>query len=189
MNPDFLRAKFEAGLPYDQYVRSGTPQQLENWNRIYEQAALSPRQQQSIGSFRRTIKVLGLSGIWCGDCVQQCPLVQRICEANREHLQVRWLDRDAHGDLQDRLVINGGHRIPIILFCAEDFHLAGWHGDRTLHRYRALAARNLGAACPLPGAPVPGEELKATAQDWLDQIERIYLLLRLSARLRQKHGD
>jgi len=26
-------------------------------------------------------------------------------------------------------------------------------------------------------------------QDWLDEVERVHLLLRLSGRLRQKHGD
>ena len=30
-------------------------------------------------------------------------------------------------------------------------------------------------------------ELETALQDWLDQIERVHLLLRLSTRLRQKH--
>ena len=32
-------------------------------------------------------------------------------------------------------------------------------------------------------------EVHATLQDWMDEIERVHLILRLSARLRQKHGD
>jgi hypothetical protein len=47
----------------------------------------------------------------------------------------------------------------------------------------------LGPACPLPGAPLPDDELAATLQDWLNEFERIELLLRLSPRLRRKHGD
>jgi hypothetical protein len=31
--------------------------------------------------------------------------------------------------------------------------------------------------------------MAATVQDWLDEIERVQLMLRLSGRLRQKHGD
>jgi hypothetical protein len=31
--------------------------------------------------------------------------------------------------------------------------------------------------------------LAAVTQDWLDEFERVQLLLRLSSRLRQKHGD
>src|SRR3989440_3507277 len=33
--------------------------------------------------FSRQMKILILSGIWCGDCVQQCPLLQKIAESNR----------------------------------------------------------------------------------------------------------
>ena len=47
----------------------------------------------------------------------------------------------------------------------------------------------MGAACQLPGAEVAGDELAATLQDWLDEFERVQLLLRGSPRLRQKHGD
>ena len=62
-------------------------------------------------------------------------------------------------------------------------------GDRTLTRYRSMAARNLGASCEIPGATVPEDEYGETLQDWLNEFERVHLLLRLSARLRQKHGD
>ena len=133
--------------------------------------------------------VIGLSGIWCGDCVQQCPLIERIAEANPGKIVLRWLDRDQHLDLQERLTINTGHRVPVILFCAEDDHLVSWYGDRTLSRYRAVAARHLGPSCPMPGAPVSQEEIAATLQDWLNEFERVHLLLRLSTRLRQKYGD
>ena len=80
-------------------------------------------------------------------------------------------------------------RLPVVVFAAEDYELVGWYGDRTLARYRAIAARQLGPACPFPGAAVPPDELAATLADWLDEFERVHLLLRLSARLRQKHGD
>lgn len=104
-------------------------------------------------------------------------------------IDLRWLDRDEHMDLQEQVRINAGNRVPIVIFCAEDYELVGWYGDRTLTRYRAMAAKNLGGACPLPGAPVPQDELNATLKDWLGQFERAHLLLRLSGRLRQKHGD
>jgi hypothetical protein len=72
---------------------------------------------------------------------------------------------------------------------AEDFEFVSLLGDRTLSRYRAVAQRNLGPACPLPGAPLPDEELAATLQDWIDETERVHLILRLSTRLREMHGD
>ena len=189
MNAQFLKQKHAAGLPYDRYVATGTAQQQADWRAIYEQARLTDEQRALVAGFTRRINVIALSGIWCGDCVQQLPLVERIAEANPTAIDIRYLDRDEHRDLQDQIRINAGDRVPVVIFCAEDFEPVGWFGDRTLNRYRALARKQLGAACPLPGAAVDADEMAATLADWVEQFERAHLLLRLSGRLRQLHGD
>ena len=59
----------------------------------------------------------------------------------------------------------------------------------SIARYRAIAQRQLGAACITGIVPPEQEEMSLTLQDWLDEIERVQLMLRLSPRLRQKHAD
>jgi len=189
MDATYLKQKHTAGQPYDDYVATGKPEQQDNWKKIYDQAALTDAQRQLIAGFTRQMKIIGLSGVWCGDCVQQCPLIQRIAEANPDAIDLKWIDRDDHIDLQEQVKINAGNRVPVLVFCAEDFQFVSWFGDRTLTRYRAMAQRQLAGACPLPGAPVPDDELAGTLQDWLDEFERVQLLLRLSGRLRKKHND
>ena len=188
MNAAFLAEKFAAALPYASYVQTGTEEQQRRWRQVYDAASLTAEQRRLLADFRRDLKVLIVSGIWCGDCVEQCPLLQRCAEGNRERIELRLLDRDQHRDLSERLRINGGDRVPVALFLAEDFEPCSIQGDRTLHRYRALAAKQLGAACPLAILPPDRGELAATLQDWLDEFERVQLLLLLSARLRRKHG-
>jgi len=189
MNASFLAEKFAAALAYEPYVHTGTEDQQRRWRQVHDATQLTAEQGRLLASFRRDMKVLIVSGIWCGDCVQQCPLLQRCAEANRQRIDLRLLDRDEHRDLSGQLRLNGGDRVPVVLFLAEDFELCSLAGDRTLSRYRALAAKQLGAACPLAIAPPDRGELAATLQDWLDEFERIQLMLLLSARLRQKHGD
>ncbi len=189
MNAEYLRQKHEAGLSYAGYMDSGTQQQRDDWGQIYEQVRLTSVQRDLLGSFRRRMIVVGLSGIWCGDCVQQGPLIQRIAEGAPQAIDLRWLDRDEHIDLQEKVAINAGNRVPMLVFCAEDYEPVFWYGDRSLARYRVMAQKRLGGACPMPGAPVPDDELAATLADWLAQFERVHLLLRLSGRLRQIHGD
>ena len=135
------------------------------------------------------MRVLVLSGMWCGDCVSQCPLLAHIAAANPERIDLKFLDRDAHEDLALRVPINSGLRVPTVIFASEDFVFCSLFADRTLTRYRALAAKQLGASCPLPGAPIPTAELEATLQDWINEHERVHLMLRLSPRLRELHGD
>jgi thioredoxin-like negative regulator of GroEL len=189
MNASYLAEKFAAALPYDRYLLTGTDEQQRRWRQVHDAARLTPAQTQLVSGFVRELKVLIVSGIWCGDCVQQCPLLQRIAEANPGRIDLRLLDRDVHRDLSQQLRINGGDRVPVVLFLAEDHDLCGIFGDRTLNRYRALAVRQLGPSCPTGILAPDQDELAATLQDWLNEFERVQLMLRLSARLRQKHND
>lgn len=187
MDSTFLKSKFDAGLSYADYLATD-PARAENWNVVYTRCELSTAQRKLLDGFARDMNVLCVSGIWCGDCAQQGPLIERIAEAC-DKIRLRWLDRDEHMDLTEQLKINQGLRVPVCVFMAEDCEYVSSYGDRTLTRYRSLAARKLGGACPLPGAPLPDDELKATQQEWLNEFERVQLLLRISPRLRQKHGD
>ncbi len=189
MDASELSSFFAAAQPYGRYVATGTAEQQRRWQQVYAAAALTPEQGALAAGFVREMKVLVVSGIWCGDCVQQCPLLERIAEANPGKISVRLIDRDEHKALSSRLRLNGGDRVPVVLFLAEDFELCSISGDRTLNRYRALAVRQLGAACPTGIQAPDAGELAATLQDWLNEFERVQLMLRLSGRLRQKHGD
>lgn len=187
VNAASLKAWFDAALDWEGYLATN-PQKAVNWRKIYDEVGLTDQQRHLVGGFTRQVKALCISGIWCGDCVQQGPLIQRIAETSSK-IDLRWVDRDDHLDLAEQIKVNAGLRVPMVVFMAEDYEPVVVFGDRTLARYRAIAAKQLGAACPMPGAPVPAHELAATLQDWLDEFERVHLLLRLSTRLRQMHGD
>jgi thiol-disulfide isomerase/thioredoxin len=189
MKADFLADKFAHGLGYGQYVLTGNPEQQRRWKDFYDRVAITSGQRELASGFVRQMNVLVVSGIWCGDCVQQCPLLERLAEANRGRIDLRFVDRDQHRDLAELVRINEGDRVPVALFLAEDFQLCSVFGDRTLNRYRAMARKHLGASCPTGiGAP-DTEDVAATLADWAGEFERIALMLRLSSRLRKKHGD
>ncbi|MEM8756576.1 MAG: thioredoxin family protein [Planctomycetota bacterium] len=189
LTPDFLRSEFEAGHAYDAYVAAGDPGHQESWKKFHAGVSLTAEQSKLLGSFDRTLNVLVSSGTWCGDCVQQVPMLDHIEKAAGGKIVTRYVDRDEHADLAERVKICGGLRVPVVLILNEDFDLLSLEGDRTLARYRAMAARQLGPSCPLPGAPVPPDEVAATLADWVAGYERAHLIARLSTKLRQRHGD
>lgn len=186
---ELLRTTFAAARPYSAYVEGGKPHEVENWSAFRHRVHLTNTQQDLIGGFVRRVQVLVVSGLWCGDCVQQCPMLDHIARARPDLVRVRFVDRDLHADLSDLVRICSGQRVPVAVFANEDFDFVSLFGDRTLSRYRALAARQLGPSCPLPGAPVPDDEIAATLADWVNEFERVHLLLRLSGKLRQRHAD
>ena len=55
--------------------------------------------------------------------------------------------------------------------------------------YRQLAAQLGGEACATGLVSKTDPVGVQVVQDWLNEFERVQLMLRLSARLRQKHGD
>lgn len=189
MNSDFLKQKFEAGITLARHAVSAKPAQLERWHNMIAKATVTREQRALIGSFTRQLNILAVSGAWCGDCIEQLPLVQAIVEANPRRLAMKIVDRDEHADLSSQLTINGGARVPVVLFLSEDFEWCATFGDRTLSRYRRLAEKQIGPSCSLGAIVPPDEEIAAATADWLAEIERVQLMLRLSPRLRQKHGD
>jgi hypothetical protein len=180
-----LFEKFQAGWPYTDFLtRHGSEGDRQRWRQVYERITLTPAQRELLGKFRRQINVLCLAGAWCGDCAGQCPIFEHIAAA-APTVVVRYLDRDAHADVQHVLQVNGGHRVPVVVFFSEDGFEVGRHGERTLSKYRQMMRDQVGE--PLPGAT--DSLLEQVIQDWLREIERVQWLLRLSPRLRQLHGD
>src|SRR5215831_12819053 len=123
MDAKFLSEKFERALSYDRYVLTGTEEQQRRWKQTYDAAAsaVTAAQRETMSGFVREMNLLIVSGIWCGDCVQQCPLIQLIGEINPAKIHLRLIDRDEHKDLSGQLKINTGDRVPVTLFLAEDF--------------------------------------------------------------------
>jgi len=182
-------AKFETGFKYHDFLaKYGTEEQRRRWEAVHEKVSLTPEQGALLATFKRDMKVLCLAGAWCGDCVNQCPIFAHF-EIGTPRIQIRYFDRDAHPDLGLALSVCGGARVPVVLFLSEDDHQVGWYGDRTLSKYRKMVADEFGPACPTGLVPEDKPLLAAVTQDWLNEFERIQLILRTSARLRKIHDD
>jgi thiol-disulfide isomerase/thioredoxin len=175
--------RFSAALPLDHFLsKYGTAGHRAQWKETFDAVRLTDAQKQLLGSFTRETNVLVLAGAWCGDCSSQCPIFDRFAEA-APVLKVRYLDNAEHADVQKELSVNGGKRVPVAVFFSEDGYEVLRYGDRTLSKYRQMMRDSSGAGT--------SEEplLAQVTQDWLNEFERVQWLLRLSARLRQTHGD
>lgn len=188
LTSEMLRAVFDRGLPYDKYVAGGTPDQQASWSRVFARVSLTPTQRELIASFTREMPVLVTSGLWCGDCSAQCPMLARIAEASAR-INLRFVDRDRELGLAEHVRICGGLRVPTVILMNEDFELVSLAGDKSISRLRAIAARQIGAACALPSAETPSDEAAAALADWVLVFEQAHLTARLSPKLRSRHQD
>ena len=184
-----LFAKFADALPLPAFLtRYGSATDQSRWANALAATQLADSQKQILAPFKRETNVLVLAGAWCGDCVSQCPIFERIAEA-APCIEVRYLDRDEHADAQKELQVNGGDRVPVAVFFSEDGFEVSRYGERTLAKYRSLAAQLSGETCAT-GLVKGADPLQVQiVQDWLNEFERVQWILRLSPRLRRMHGD
>ena len=182
------REAFAQALPYAKYVATGTPAQQERWRSYRERLTLTDVQREIASGFSRRLNVLVLSGMWCGDCARQCPMLDLIGSASPA-LDIRFIDNQAHPQLRDELRIHGAARVPVALFLSEDLFEVGRCGDRQLAAYRRKARTELGDACDAGIVPPLSEELSDEVGEWFEHFERLQLLLRVSPFLRRRHND
>ncbi len=65
-----LARHFADGLAYEPYVATGTAEQQRRWGAFDDAVRLTDAQRQLVAGFTRDMRVLVVSGVWCGDCVQ-----------------------------------------------------------------------------------------------------------------------
>jgi thiol-disulfide isomerase/thioredoxin len=180
---------FADALPYERFLAQyGSSAQRERWQAMHSRISLITQQLDLLASFSRRMPVLCLAGTWCGDCINQCPLFDHFAKATAK-IELRFLDRDARPEIRSLLAINGGHRVPVLVFLSEDWFEVARFGERPLSTYRRMAAEQLGPSCPTGFVPPAAESLAALTSDWLGEFERSQLILRLSPRLRGQYGD
>jgi thiol-disulfide isomerase/thioredoxin len=187
---EFWKRHFELAQDYETYLADSEPDKAQRWRDMAVKIPrLRPEQASRLKGHNRRINVLVYSGAWCGDCVRQGPMIQRIADAAGEQVSVRLIDRDASVELQDELRMLGALRVPVIVFLTEDFFEIGRFGDRLLTVYRAKAQRELGATCDTGLVAPPEDQLGSEQNEWIDLFERMLLMARLSPPLREKYGD
>jgi hypothetical protein len=186
----FWQEHYGRAVSYAEYLEHSDPAKVKRWIEFEQQ--MPPLEEEQIARLTRSgriLHVLVYSGIWCGDCARQGPMLHRITEACGDRVDLRLIDREASPALKDELRILGGERVPVIVFLSEDFFEVGRFGDRMLSVYRAKAERELGETTEAGLTSPQAEQLASEQEEWVRAFERILLLLRLAPALRARYGD
>ncbi|HTV47206.1 MAG TPA: thioredoxin family protein [Phycisphaerae bacterium] len=196
--PFNFKSVFESALGYARFVPTyGTVENQQRWNDMYKAVVLTEQQKQLLAGFHRRMYVLCLAGVWCGDCVNACPIFERFAEASPA-INLKFVHRpqkfdpsagDPATQLANELSICGGPRVPVLVFISEDWFECERFGERTLATYRKKAANMHSTACPTGLVAPPADILAANVAEWLEHFERVQLMLLTSPRLMKLHGE
>lgn len=182
------KSKWESGLGYQDYLsKHANEQDAARWRSVHSAMDLGDPVREMLRSWTRKMPVLVMSGAWCGDCAEQCPLFEKI-ENENPLVEFRFIDRDADAQLAERLQLCGAARVPQAVVLSEDFCFVARSSDKTLAKYRQLA-HSAGAFCSSGIVDASSDAFVDGLREWLELFERSQLTLRLSSRLRTIHGD
>jgi hypothetical protein len=148
------RERFEQGLTYDQFKA----QMTRNQERFEANERAFQPVEEDVAVFRqlpRPLNVLVLAEDWCGDVVDNLPILGRLADVTGK-LNVRIFLRDQNLDLMDQYLNRGEFRsIPVFAFFDEGFREIGRFIERpeTVTERRAVVRRALFAQHPEFGSP------------------------------------
>ena len=167
---DSLETWFQIAEPFADYL-AGVVKHRELWHGLYARVRLP---EDLVSGFvpERPVRLLALSGDWCGDAVNILPVVARLAE--RLGIELRVLDRDENLELMDQYLTDGRSRsIPVVIVMDDQFEEVGWWGPRP----RELQTWRLGEGATLPAATRIREARRWYAKDrgrtTLDEVVRI----------------
>jgi Thioredoxin len=177
------RERFEQGLTYDQYKA----QMTRNQERFAENERLVELDPDDLAAFKNRpepVSVLVLAEDWCGDVVDNLPVLGRLAQESGK-LDVRVFLRDQNLDLMDQYLKEGQFRsIPVFAFFDRDFKEIGHFIERpaSVSERRAAQRREISARHPELGSP-------DTAYSQLPEEARTKLLGLLSEAREQSRAE
>ena len=154
-------ARFAQGLTYEAYKAQMTRNRdrLEANERRFE---LEPADLAAFQRLPRRLPVLVLAEDWCGDVIDNLPILGRIAAASGK-LELRIFLRDQNPDLMDQYLNQGQFRsIPVFVFFDEHFVEIGRFIERpaSVTERRARQRRELFAHHPEFGSSdTPADQL------------------------------
>jgi Thioredoxin len=121
--------RFEQGMSYDAYKA----QMTRNQERFAENERLLQLDQNDVAAFAQLpqpLNVLVLAEDWCGDVIDNLPVLGGLAEASGK-LNLRVFLRDQNPDLMDQYLNKGEFRsIPVFVFFDNDFNELGHFIER-----------------------------------------------------------
>lgn len=107
---------FEKGISPASYQQDLEKHRADFFH-VYEQFEI-PVEDQEFLQRKSHIRVIALAEVWCGHCMVDVPIMQRIAET--AGMDISMLPRDEHLELMDQYTTDGKRVIPIFIFIDEN---------------------------------------------------------------------
>lgn len=146
LSPKAYQQYFEQAISYETYKanfqnemdsepESQHAQYLpQNWrrqSRLDRKLKLKDTLQTTIDTLTSPLKWLVITEHWCGDASQINPIINKVAEASKGKIDLKFIYRDVDTDLIDAHLTDGRSRsIPILIQFDQDYNVMKTYGPR-----------------------------------------------------------
>lgn len=169
------KERFAQGLPYEAYKAQMTRNQ-ERFLANEQAVTLDADDVAFFAGLPHPLNVLVLAEDWCGDVINNLPVLGRLAEASGK-LTLRVFLRDQNLDIMDQYLKEGQFRaIPVFVFFDADFHELGYWIERParVSELQAAMREKLFATDPILQAVAPGTPMGQMPEEARNRIMQAY---------------
>lgn len=135
---EFFDTFKEKGMTFDQWLEKFEKEESKaKTNQYFEETEfIRDKCSQRLGELNFKIYLLAVVADWCGDCQRNVPILEHICQSS-DFLELKLLKKEDNMDLL--LKINGGEKIPYVMFYSQDGYFSGNWIERSYDSYKFIA--------------------------------------------------
>lgn len=182
------KERFAQGMTYEAYKAQMT-RNRERLEANEQSVDLAPTDLAFFQQLPKPLNVLVLAEDWCGDVINNLPVLGRLAAASGK-LHVRIFLRDQNLDLMDQYLNRGQFRsIPVFAFFDENFRDLGHWIERPARIHELLLAmrRNLFATDPLLAGITPDTSPSQMPEEARNRLMQAHADFRAAHRVDSDH--
>ena len=127
---------YESGTTFDEFLKEGTEDEAKRTQLYYSKSAKNFTPEELQIDIEHPINLMLVATTWCWDSQTNVPIIVHLADQN-PNINLRIFNKDKYPFLIDK--INGGEKVPQLLFYTKDFYYLDRWVERSTPGYKLYA--------------------------------------------------
>ena len=127
---------YESGTTFDEFLKEGTEDEAKRTQLYYSKSVMNFTPEELRIDIEHPINLMLVATTWCWDSQTNVPIIVHLADQN-PNINLRIFNKDKYPFLIDK--INGGEKVPQLLFYTKDFYYLDRWVERSTPGYKLYA--------------------------------------------------
>lgn len=135
---EFFKRFEEKGITFTQWLEIFENNESKDQTEKYfiESESIRETSKSRLSELNYKQYILAIAADWCGDCQRNVPILEHVCQSS-DLIELKILKKEDNLDLLVK--INGGEKIPYVMFYSQDGYFCGSWTERSYESYKFIS--------------------------------------------------